>query len=59
MGLLDSPGHREDVGFFPYIVFAAAGNAMPSVLGIVLTALVSGQAGLASCSAASDACACR
>jgi uncharacterized protein len=31
---------------FPYIVFAVAGNAMPSVLGIVLTALVSGKAGL-------------
>jgi len=32
---------------FPYIVFAVAGNGMPSLLGIVLTALVSGKAGLA------------
>ena len=32
---------------FPYIVFAVAGNGMPSLLGIVLTALVGGKAGLA------------
>src|SRR5215831_19786364 len=32
---------------FPFIVFAVLGNGMPSLLGIVLTALVSGKAGLA------------
>ena len=32
---------------FPFIVFAVAGVGMPGLLGIVLTALVSGKAGLA------------
>ena len=32
---------------FPFIVFAVVGNGMPSLLGIALTALVSGKAGLA------------
>src|SRR5262249_41543447 len=32
---------------FPFIVFAVLGNRMPSLLGIVLTALLSGKAGLA------------
>ena len=32
---------------FPFIVFAVAGNGMPSLLGILLTALVSGKTGLA------------
>ena len=32
---------------FPFIVFAVLGNGMPSLLGIALTALVSGKAGLA------------
>jgi membrane protease YdiL (CAAX protease family) len=32
---------------FPFIVFAILGNGMPSLLGVVLTALVSGKAGLA------------
>ena len=31
---------------FPYLLFAAAGNAMPSLLGIALTALVSGKTGV-------------
>ena len=33
-------------GSFPYIVFAILGNGMPSLLGIALTALVSGKNGL-------------
>src|SRR5262245_13229775 len=32
---------------FPFIVFAVAGNGIPSLLGIALTALVSGKSGLA------------
>jgi len=32
---------------FPFIVFAVAGNGMPSLLGILLTALLSGKTGLA------------
>src|SRR5262245_47867104 len=32
---------------FPYLVFAVAGAGMPSLLGILLTALLSGKTGLA------------
>jgi hypothetical protein len=46
MGLLDSTGHLQDLGFFPFIVLAALGNGMPSLLGVLLTALFSGKSGL-------------
>jgi len=36
----------HDTTSFPFIVFAALGNIMPSLVGILLTALLSGKSGL-------------